>query len=35
MPRAAIAATPVNHVLGLAELGRVLGALAGPAATSR
>ena len=31
MPRAAIAATTVNHVLGLRELGRVLGALAGPA----
>jgi two-component system, chemotaxis family, protein-glutamate methylesterase/glutaminase len=35
MPRSALAATPVNHVLGLAELGRVLGALAGPAATPR
>ena len=30
MPRAALAATAVNHVLGLRELGRVLGALAGP-----
>jgi two-component system, chemotaxis family, protein-glutamate methylesterase/glutaminase len=29
MPRAALAATSVNHVLGLRELGRVLGALAG------
>jgi two-component system, chemotaxis family, protein-glutamate methylesterase/glutaminase len=28
MPRAALAATPVNHVLELAEIGRVLGALA-------
>jgi two-component system chemotaxis response regulator CheB len=30
MPRAALAATPVNHVLGLRDLGRLLGALAGP-----
>jgi two-component system, chemotaxis family, protein-glutamate methylesterase/glutaminase len=30
MPKAAIAATPPNHVLELAELGRLLGALAGP-----
>jgi two-component system chemotaxis response regulator CheB len=29
MPRAAIAATSVNHVLALPELGRVIGALAG------
>lgn len=29
MPRAALAATPVNHVLDLQELGRVLGALGG------
>jgi two-component system chemotaxis response regulator CheB len=29
MPRAALGATAVNHVLALAELGRVLGALAG------
>ena len=29
MPRAALAATSVNHVLGLRDLGRVLGALAG------
>ena len=35
MPRAAIAATQVNHVLDLPELGRVLGALAGTATTSR
>lgn len=35
MPRAALAATPVNHVLGLHELGRMLGALAGPPAGSR
>ena len=32
MPRAAIAATPVNHVLELAELGRVLGAFGGSTA---
>ena len=32
MPRAAIAATPVNHILELQELGRLIGALAGPAA---
>jgi two-component system chemotaxis response regulator CheB len=33
MPRAAIAATAVNHVLGLSDLGRMLGTLAGrPAA---
>jgi two-component system chemotaxis response regulator CheB len=30
MPRAVLAATPVNHVLALAEMGRVIGALAGP-----
>ncbi len=35
MPRAALTATAVNHVLGLDELGRVLGALAGPAAVQR
>jgi two-component system chemotaxis response regulator CheB len=35
MPKAAIAATPVNHVLELGELGRVLGALAGPMAGVR
>ena len=35
MPRAALAATPVNHVLGLHELGRMLGALAGPPAGTR
>ena len=29
MPRAALAATVVNHVLGLGDLGRMLGALAG------
>jgi len=32
MPRAALAATPVNHVLALTEMGRVIGALAGPSA---
>jgi two-component system, chemotaxis family, protein-glutamate methylesterase/glutaminase len=32
MPNAAIAATGVNHVLELEDLGRVLAALAGPAA---
>jgi two-component system chemotaxis response regulator CheB len=32
MPRAAMAATPVNHVLELPELGRLIGALAGPTA---
>jgi two-component system chemotaxis response regulator CheB len=30
MPRAALAATPVNHVLDLEALGRVIGALASP-----
>jgi hypothetical protein len=30
MPRAVLAATSVNHVLALDEIGRVLGALAGP-----
>lgn len=35
MPRAALAATPVNHVLGLHDLGRMLGALAGPPAGAR
>jgi hypothetical protein len=35
MPRAALSATPVNHVLGLRDLGRVLGALAGPPAEAR
>jgi two-component system chemotaxis response regulator CheB len=35
MPRAALAATAVNHVLGLHEIGRVLGALAGPATVPR
>ena len=30
MPRAVLAATAVNHVLALNEIGRVLGALAGP-----
>jgi two-component system chemotaxis response regulator CheB len=35
MPRAALESTPVNHVLGLRELGRVLGALAGPSAVPR
>jgi two-component system chemotaxis response regulator CheB len=34
MPRAALAATPVNHVLGLREIGRVLGALSGPSPES-
>jgi two-component system chemotaxis response regulator CheB len=32
MPLAALAATDVNHVLGLSEIGRVIGALAGPPA---
>jgi two-component system chemotaxis response regulator CheB len=31
MPRAAIAATTVNHVLGVEEIGRLLGALVTPA----
>jgi two-component system chemotaxis response regulator CheB len=35
MPRAALAATPVNHVLGLSDLGRLLGALAGQLAEAR
>jgi len=35
MPRAALAATTVNHVLGLRELGSVLGGLAGPPAAGR
>ena len=35
MPRAALAATSVNHVLGLRDLGRVLGALAGLQAVAR
>lgn len=35
MPRAALHATPVNHVLDLEELGRVIGALARPFAGSR
>jgi len=35
MPTAAIAATVVNHILDLGELGRVLAALAGPFAGSR
>jgi len=35
MPRAVLAATPVNHVLGLPDIGRVLGALAGPPAGVR
>ena len=35
MPRAALAATSVNHVLGLHDLGRVLGTLAGPSAGPR
>ena len=35
MPRAALAATSVNHVLGLHDLGRVLGALAGVPAEAR
>jgi two-component system chemotaxis response regulator CheB len=35
MPRAALAATSVNHVLGLRELGRLLGALGGPPAGAR
>jgi two-component system, chemotaxis family, protein-glutamate methylesterase/glutaminase len=35
MPAAAIAATAVNHVLELGELGRVLAALAGPIAGTR
>jgi two-component system chemotaxis response regulator CheB len=35
MPRAALAATSVNHVLGLPEIGRMLGALSGPPAAPR
>jgi two-component system chemotaxis response regulator CheB len=35
MPQAALVATDVNHVLALADLGRVLGALAGPRAAGR
>jgi two-component system, chemotaxis family, protein-glutamate methylesterase/glutaminase len=35
MPRAALEATSVNHVLGLHELGRVLAALAGPSSVLR
>jgi two-component system, chemotaxis family, protein-glutamate methylesterase/glutaminase len=35
MPRAALAATSVNHVLGLADLGRLLGTLAGQLAEVR
>ncbi len=35
MPRAVLAVTPVNHVLGLQEIGRVLGALAGPSTVPR
>jgi two-component system chemotaxis response regulator CheB len=35
MPRAALEAASVNHVLGLHELGRVLGALAGPPSVLR
>jgi two-component system chemotaxis response regulator CheB len=35
MPKAALAATPVNHVLDLEELGRVIGALARPFTPTR
>jgi two-component system, chemotaxis family, protein-glutamate methylesterase/glutaminase len=35
MPRAALAATSVNHVLGPADLGRLLGTLAGQLAEAR
>ena len=35
MPRAALTATPVNHVLDVDELGRVIGALANPYAGTR
>jgi two-component system chemotaxis response regulator CheB len=35
MPRAALAATSVNHVRGLGDLGRLLGALAGQLAGAR
>ena len=35
MPRAVLEATSVNHVLSLPEIGRVLGALAGPSAVPR
>ena len=35
MPRAALAATSVSHVLGLRDIGRVLGALAGVPAEAR
>jgi two-component system chemotaxis response regulator CheB len=35
MPRAALAATSVNHVLGLSDLGRLLGTLAGELAGAR
>jgi two-component system chemotaxis response regulator CheB len=35
MPRSVLAATPVNHVLRLDGLGRVLGALASPSAIPR
>ena len=35
MPRAALTATAVNHVLDVDELGRVIGALANPYAGTR
>ena len=35
MPRAALAATSVDHVLGLADLGRLLGTLAGQLSEAR
>ena len=35
MPRAALAATSVNHVLGLGDLGRLVGALAGQVTEAR
>jgi two-component system chemotaxis response regulator CheB len=35
MPRAALAATSVNHVLGLSDLGRLLGTLAGQLTEAR
>ena len=35
MPRAALAATAVDHVLGLSDLGRLLGTLAGQLAEAR
>jgi len=35
MPRAALDATAVNHVMGLQEIGRIITALAGPAGAPR